>query len=181
MSVADEVRNAKLLYKAGAPVGALTSLLIAVAGTSRKRYPQSMCSSDGVAFKRFLHDEMVSGRFFGPDIEAAISIPWKGVPTPFEDILSGVRCSLLHEAGLGGDVVRDPTVDPKSLVLRISDEGEFVFQDTLLKNLQVCVQNAKENVGDMEPTRFSKRAPGGIKGHPEGRLVVLGDVRFPLA
>ena len=57
MSVRARIDDAKALYGAHRIEGCLLLLLVAVAATSRKRYPKTRMN-DGDAFKTFLHDEM---------------------------------------------------------------------------------------------------------------------------
>ncbi len=56
MSIVDRLNDARLLFGQGRRDGALLSVLVAVAATSRKRYPRSRFS-DEQAFIRFLLDE----------------------------------------------------------------------------------------------------------------------------
>ena len=49
---------AGLLFQNGRKEGALMLVLIAVAATSRKRYPKSIISGDGQAFRKFASEEM---------------------------------------------------------------------------------------------------------------------------
>lgn len=60
MSVHDRLDDARVLYAAGRRTGALLSVLVAVAATSRKRYPKSDVPSDGDAFRKFVAEEMMT-------------------------------------------------------------------------------------------------------------------------
>src|SRR5580658_1924266 len=66
MSITNRLREAKLLYDTGHCEGALLSVLIAVAGSSRKRFPPKTISrrdpsrqmGDAEAFETFMGEEM---------------------------------------------------------------------------------------------------------------------------
>ncbi len=57
MSIRDRLDDARLLLAQGRRDGALLSVLVAVAATSRRRYPRDAIRKDGEAFIRFLLDE----------------------------------------------------------------------------------------------------------------------------
>jgi len=57
MSIRDRLDDARILFANGRRDGALLSVLVAVAATSRRRYPHSAIPRDGDAFIRFLLDE----------------------------------------------------------------------------------------------------------------------------
>jgi hypothetical protein len=58
LSIQERLQDAELMRLNGHYGGTLLSVLIAVAATSRRRYPKNQFNSDGVAFKRFLLDEL---------------------------------------------------------------------------------------------------------------------------
>lgn len=57
MSIRARLEYSRFLHAARRYEGAVLSLLIAVAATSRKRYPKG-AMGDAPAFKKFFHDEM---------------------------------------------------------------------------------------------------------------------------
>lgn len=57
MSIKDRLDDARILFSQGRRDGALLSVLVAVAATSRRRYPKSLIRRDREAFIRFLLDE----------------------------------------------------------------------------------------------------------------------------
>jgi len=73
MSIKNRIEDAQLLWKAGRKEGVFVLALIAVAATSRKRYPKPI--KDPKAFKQFILDEMgtITG---GPSKNVAF--PFKG-------------------------------------------------------------------------------------------------------
>ena len=136
MSVRDRLDDARVLYASNRRTGALLSALIAVAATSRKRYPRDTMG-DGEAFKRFLHDEMATltpARNF--------RVKFRGALIPLEDLLYHVvRCELAHEAELPEDVVFQPGAN---LSVRV-DPDRITFSDALINRLANVVQQAAEN------------------------------------
>ncbi|MCA9275445.1 MAG: hypothetical protein KDA29_05425 [Phycisphaerales bacterium] len=106
MSVRDRQQDAAVLWQSGRQDGALLSLLVAVAATSRKRYPRSLESSDRKAFTKFLHDEMLvltGGAVENFNIHVSQASP-KHYPDgfmPMEDVFyEFIRCALAHEGKL---------------------------------------------------------------------------------
>jgi hypothetical protein len=57
MSIKDRLDDARMLFSQGRRDGALLSVLVAVAATSRRRYPRATIRRDKEAFIRFLLDE----------------------------------------------------------------------------------------------------------------------------
>jgi hypothetical protein len=106
MSVMNRLVDAKLLYDAGRHEGALLSVLVAVAGSSRKRFPSGTRSrrdasrqmGDAEAFESFMGEEMqrvgACRVLFGGQCHTAERIFYKWL-----------RCSLAHEAELPEQVV----------------------------------------------------------------------------
>ena len=128
MSVRDRIEDSRLLFAAGRLDGALFSVLTAIAGTSRKRYPKKSTPSridpkikmgSGEAFVQFLHDE--ESRF--PN-DLFREIPFNGASLSIAKILwTYLRCDLSHEAELNdrisvdyGDVLIDSRGSNRSLL-----------------------------------------------------------------
>lgn len=100
MSVKDRIEDARILWENDRIEGAVIQVLIAVAGTVRKRYPKPM--GDSKAFKKFVIDE-IEKITNGPTRN--IDFYFRGNPhTPLEDIIySFMRCTLVHEGCLPSD------------------------------------------------------------------------------
>lgn len=143
MSIKNRIEDAQLLWTAGRKEGAFIQILIAVAATSRKRYPKP--TPDHKAFKQFILDEMgyITG---GPSQNVAF--PFKGNDkTPLEDILyHHLRCQLVHEGEMPESIVFTP---PKIIngkvfnVLRLLDP--LGFPEGWVLNLAQVVQKVPEN------------------------------------
>src|SRR5689334_9376605 len=102
------IEDAGVLADAGRFEGALLMLLVAIAATSRKRYPVGTKSlkkpsekmGDGEAFKTFLRDEI--WRLVREHDDA---IKFRGQEIPIEDFLyKFLRCELVHEGRLPTDL-----------------------------------------------------------------------------
>lgn len=106
MSITNRLVDMKLLYDAGRHEGALLSVLVAVAGSSRKRFPlgtksrknSSKQMGDAEAFETFMGEEMQR--------VGACSVMFDGQCNAAERIFyKWLRCSLAHEAELPDQVV----------------------------------------------------------------------------
>ena len=120
-------------------------MLIAVAATSRKRYPRSKVRRDGEAFKRFVLDEMgtVTG---GPSVNVAF--PFRGNDrTPLEEIIyHHLRCQLVHEGAMPETIeFTSPEVKDGKVynVLRLRDP--LGFPEGWVFNLAQAAREAPEN------------------------------------
>lgn len=136
MSVKDRITDAKVLYANGRKEGALLSVLVAVAATSRKRYPRGT-QSDGDAFKSFLAEEL-------PKITPLrhVNVKFRNKMTSLQDLLyKFVRCNLAHEAVMPEDIIFEKG---DSLKVRV-DDNKITFSDCLIDVLATIVGNAKEN------------------------------------
>lgn len=105
MSVRDRLDDARLLYAQGRGDGALLNVLVAVAATSRKRYPHP-AHGDREAFTKFVAEEMpvisqVGTQRYLVRVPGANRNKWPDEQMPMEDCLyEVVRCNLAHEAVL---------------------------------------------------------------------------------
>ena len=141
--VHERLDDARVLWANRRKIGALLMALIAVAGTSRKRYPQSHIKSDKKAFTKFIKDEMASGSFFGGNRSlGTFNINFRGKMCEFQDILYEViRCELVHEADMPEDILFEPGAGFQVTV----DEKKITFSDGLLDCLGRIVEKAPEN------------------------------------
>ena len=108
MSISDRLADSRLLYSQGRRDGALLSVLVAVAATSRRRYPQPV--KDGDAFSQFIADEMlvVTG---GAIENVNVKVPGAD-PEKYQDqmmplgvcLYKFVRCQLAHEGTMPNSV-----------------------------------------------------------------------------
>jgi hypothetical protein len=148
MSVRERIEDSKLLFAAGRLEGALLSVLIAVAGTSRKRYPQGTKSKrhlgkemgDREAFEEFLLDEikpLTAG--------VCLSIEFEGSVYTLEQLLyKFMRNSLVHEAQLHEHI----SVDYGDFLLDKRGTCDFItFSSEVVVRLAYVVETAKENAG----------------------------------
>lgn len=153
MSIRARLDDARVLYAAGRVEGCLLSVLVAVAATSRKRYPREQVRGDGEAFKRFLCDEMlkVTG------CVKNLNVMFRGRTQPLQDVLYHcVRCELAHEGHMPDDFVLEPGPG-----LRIDvNEKRVVFTDPLLDGLGRAVAEAPENLDEFPPAATKAATTG---------------------
>ena len=101
-------------------------------------------------------------------------------PTPIEEILYDLRCKLVHEATMHQYVLHDIHQDANHLVIRINDNGKFVFQDSLFECLFKCVHNVKENAKELVPIPFAKTTVGKLQTVNRKFRVTTQCLRIPL-
>ena len=182
IGIVSRLDEAKLLYLNGFKEGALISLLVAVAATARDRYPRDRYS-DNKSFKGFLKDGMCNGDFWGPNIYLLAKMDFQGKVQPLENILYDIiRCDLLHESKLS-DLVRYEKKPSDNFVLRIGEEGNFIFQDSLLECLFRVVHNAQENLELFNGKFLRPRRESSVKiGKLGNPLIISAQIlRVPLA
>ena len=177
MSVRERVDDAVCLWTNGRQHGALLCILVAVAATSRKRFPEPpkgvkgfdeeakkkglkfrprsgyYVKSDRVAFETFILDEMLT--LTGGKAKYNVAFPFRGDErVPYETMLyEFMRCPLVHEADMTGFYFT-PTVieDGKSLsVLQLTDP--FGFPEQWVWNLAEAVSRVPENKGLFDDVR----------------------------
>jgi hypothetical protein len=103
VSIAERLKDAKLLYDHGRFEGALLSVLVAAAGTSRRRHPKNT-KSDGDAFREIAKDAL------NCNCQVFIEGEWH----PIEHFLyKWLRCEIAHEARLPDEVVFRPAASPQ--------------------------------------------------------------------
>jgi len=145
------VEDAGVLADAGRLEGALLMLLVAVAATSRKRYPRRTPSKgnaskemgDAEAFKTFLCDEM-----WGLMKGAEEVVEFRGASMRIEDFLyKFLRNELAHEGGLAVDL--QPIQNDAVLSILNPDGSGVSFTRLLLARLNDVVWRAPENSYEM--------------------------------
>ena len=138
MSIVARIEDAQLLWHSGRHEGAFLSALIAVAATSRLRFPDRKAMNDGDAFEAFLkstHDVRLSVEFRG-ELHSIERIFYKWL-----------RCELVHEAKLPVDIefFRDGVC--RTLSVRAGGAPEFKLRlsEGWFQHLVGLVVSAQEN------------------------------------
>lgn len=140
MSVRDRIDEGHLLFMAGKLEGALITTCVAIAATSRKRYPDRVTHVDRQAFEQFLIDERpkyLSGNEY--------EIEFHGEMRPLENILyKFVRNCLIHESELEEHI----SFEYGDFLLDKRGTTEyFTFSSELVLRLMWIVETAPENEG----------------------------------
>jgi hypothetical protein len=146
MSVRTRVEDALLLWNNGRKEGAFLSALVAVAATSRRRFPDRKAVGDREAFVRFL--------------EAAhtvrISVEYRGECLPVEQIFyKWFRCQLVHEGGLPVDIEFMPDSVPGTVSVRAGGAPEYLLKvsdgwfDHMVGAVALAPENADELSGSL--------------------------------
>lgn len=120
MTIKEQIEDAKFLAENGRNVGALTVLMLAIAGSSKKAFPSGTRSlvnpkqkmKDCESFTLFLGGRLrkfVTGGAISPEIgESGIYIGFRGESHSLEYVLyKFYRCELVHESTLPDDVKFD--------------------------------------------------------------------------
>jgi hypothetical protein len=95
MSIRARVEDALLLWESGRREGAFLSALVAVAATSRQRFPDRKAVGDREAFER-----SVSAAH-----SVRLSVEYRGEVHPIEHVLyKWLRCELVHEGEVPVDI-----------------------------------------------------------------------------
>lgn len=142
MSIRARIDDSAALHKSGRYEGAILSLLVAVAASSRKRYPKETMG-DGDAFRKFLGDEM---KTITGNIEN-LHIKYRGEVQPLQDVLyKFVRCELAHEGKMPTDFV----IERGSAFQIKIDDDRATFTDGLLEGLARAVIFASENADEFK-------------------------------
>ena len=139
MSIRDRIEEAVLLYKNARPTGALLEILVAVAGTSRKRWPRQKfpAMGDREAFVRFLKEQRSKVMPWG-DVRFTLS----GKEWLLEDFLyEAMRCHLQHEGELPSHITFGGPRAPQFSF----QKDHVVIGDQFLDDLARAVIGAKEN------------------------------------
>jgi hypothetical protein len=149
MSVRDRIEDSKLLFNAGRLEGALISVLLAAAATSRKRYPDRKTMRDRAAFEQFLTDER-------PKVLGGleVNIEFGGEMLRFESLLYRfVRSSLVHESQLEDSISFDYG---DFLLDKRGTTDHFTFSSELVIRLAFAVETAPENKGLFPEGRYDR-------------------------
>jgi hypothetical protein len=157
------LEDAKILYEAGRIEGALLMTLVAIAATSRKRYPNRKTMGDGEAFKTLVRDEIRRLRK-----EPGDTVNYKGGMPVEEFLYKYLRCSLLHEGELPSDIfsVRNEDV----LTIDFGDGTGASFNHIFLMRLADVAWRARENSIPAMREELDKIAAR-ISNHPLNRAV----------
>lgn len=157
MSIQNRLEDAKYLIEQGRYEGALTSLLIGVAATARKRFPKGVVPSianpkkkmgDGESFETFVSQqirEITDANSF--------SVMFEGKKRSLGEVLySLLRCYLLHEGELSPKVefVPDSVRGGLSVVNDSGPPEKLIFSQSLVIFLADLVARAPENA-DLSP------------------------------
>lgn len=149
MSIRARIEDAIALYAAGRAEGALLSMLIAVAASSRRRRPEDTPSKrksgkkmgDGEAFEAFLHDEMANICRV-----KNFNVMFRGEMHLLEHVLyKWRRCELTHKGGLPTDVVFEPQESPGSMSVAIDPATGIRLSHGWLDGLVNAIVSAPEN------------------------------------
>jgi hypothetical protein len=141
MSIRTRLEDAVFLWRNDRKEGALLSLLVAVAATSRKRFP-SKHVRDVDAFERFV----ASAHPF------RLSVEFRGELHPIEHVLyKWLRCELVHEGVMPVDIEFTPTVEPGVLSVRAGGTPTFVLllSESWIEHLVSAVVTSPENASTL--------------------------------
>lgn len=136
MSIRNRLEDAKVLINNDRLEGALLSILIAVAATSRKRYQRPI--SDKEAFTRFLEEQMLKITGFVKNF----NLKFRGKMITLQDLLyTFVRCELAHEAEVPSDIAFEKDKYRYSV-----QADKIILPYELINGLTRAVTEAPENV-----------------------------------
>ena len=140
MTIPKRIAKARADYAAGDYENALIQAVIAVAATSKKRYPKLL---DRERFVRFLQDDLYSKglgniRVLG----GGMSVMWQRRPMALEEVLyRSVRNSLFHEGEFPDDVV---LVDSAGLLIAYEADKVCISRGAIEAFVHI-VMTAPEN------------------------------------
>ena len=136
MSVRTRIEDAEFLYKNGRKEGALLSILVALAATSRKRYPK-VVKKDRDAFTIFLGEELTKRIRVGK-----FTVKFRNKMILLQDLFyEFVRCELAHEAQVPEDIKFT-----KGDMLHVEvDEKKIILSERFFNILFDIVIKAEEN------------------------------------
>jgi hypothetical protein len=120
MSVKDRIEDARVLWEAGRLEGAVVQVLIAVAATVRRRYPEPM--PDKIAYERFVRDE-ISKITYGPSKNVDFYFDGKHHVSLEHIVYKFIRCSLVHQGSLPKNIVLTLPVAGPGKPYGISPDG----------------------------------------------------------
>lgn len=144
MSIRKRLEDAQFLFANERFDGALLSVLVGIAATSRKRRP--VPTKDRVAFESFLGEEMIVVTGGGV---ANYNVMFREEMMPLQKLLyKFVRNELAHEGKLPKDV-KFVDGEPGRVSLEVQPEA-ITLSKSWMEGLMKCVQFAPEN-GDEFP------------------------------
>ena len=148
MSITNRLVDAKLLYDAGRHEGALLSVLVAVAGSSRRRFPKGTGSRANPSTK--MGDREAFETFIGEEMKrvGACSVFFDGRCNSAESILyKWLRCSLAHEAELPEQIVfhSGPSSLEASICRDAGPPERLCITHPLVLLIAYVVSTAREN------------------------------------
>ncbi len=143
MSIRDRIEDAKILWEAGRLEGAIVQVLIAVAGTVRKRYPRPM--SDCKAYTNFIRDE-IAKITNGPTINVDFYYDGKHHVALEHIIYKFIRCGLVHNGCLPKTITMTQPVISDGKLFNLLDLSDVMgFPIGWIWNLIRVVAEAPEN------------------------------------
>jgi hypothetical protein len=150
MSIRTRIDDARFLFANGQKEGALLSILVAVAATSRKRYPRAPkgkkgpkgpTETDRGAFETFVKSAI--HRTWGVQ---NYNVNFRGKMTPLESVLyEFVRCELAHEGTMPSDVVISPSAPGDMMLVVDVKPHRLTLSESFLDGLINTVVAAPEN------------------------------------
>lgn len=142
MSVKERVKDADVLFNLGRKEGALLLVLVAVAGTSRKRYPKSKIKYDGEAFRMFVSEEMCK---YAPGWKEDTNVQVKFKDRPLwmpRELYEFVRNYLFHEAELPDYI---SFKSKNGFNVTVLNNEKLIIGDDIFHYLRKIVIDAPEN------------------------------------
>ena len=145
MSIRARVEDALLLWENARKEGAFLNALVAVAATSRLRFPDRKAVKDPDAFVQFLEKAHT----------VRISVEYRGECLPVEQVFyKWIRCQLVHEGGLPVDIQFMPDSAPGTLSVRAGGAPEYVLKvsEGWFNHIVGAVASAPENTREFDRT-----------------------------
>jgi hypothetical protein len=162
MTIATRLEDAVVLMEQQRWEGALLSVLVAISGTARRRFPQGTASrwapskamGDREAFETFVTEQIPSIAKF-----TSFNMTFQGQVRPIGEVLyRWMRCTLAHEAGLPPEIdfVPDSTRGRIDFGHRVGPLETIFFSHSLVVLLGDLVARAPENAADV-PSSLRER------------------------
>src|SRR5205085_11978480 len=119
MSIRTRVEDAIFLWEHGRLEGGFLSVLVAVAASARRQFPDRKAVGDRESFERFLSNAHT----------VRISIEYRGECHPIEHIFyKWLRCELVHEGSIPIDIQFMSGEKPGVLSVRAGGTPEYVLK-----------------------------------------------------
>jgi hypothetical protein len=149
MSIRARVEDAILLWENGRKEGAFLNALVAVAATSRRRFPDRNAIGDREAFVSFLETAHA----------VRLSVEYRGECLPVEQVFyKWIRCQLVHEGGLPVDIEFMPEAFPGMVSVRAGGAPDYLLKvsdgwfDYMVGTVAAAPENAAEFGSQMRTT-----------------------------